>query len=117
MLAAAAGMVLFAVAAPAAPALAWHYDAECDDLGLFVTGTITFPAGSAPFTVFLEGRVGEDPWQQVMLSSDTITPTPGQTSASFSLLSAGTVFYDEIRVANSRTNEVSQTFPPCLPPE
>jgi hypothetical protein len=110
-----AALVIGAVALPAAPALAWHTATECTMAGVIVQGTITFPAGSAPFSVTLQEKVGPS-WQDVFMASQNISPGPSDTSASFSLM---TLFADpeatSQRVINSATHEVSAAFPPCYP--
>ena len=115
MLSTAAALVMGAALLPATPAVAWHYEANCDGLGLFVTGSITFPTNTAPFTVTLQQRVDES-WQNVPLATQLIFPSASATEASFmfSTLLANP-FADGIRVVNSATREVSPTLPPCLP--
>jgi hypothetical protein len=112
------GVLSMAIGMRPQPALAWDYTTQCGVDG-DVYGTISFPQGTDPFTVFLQDHVpATGPFQNVSGSSQVITPGPTEQSAAFGPLDTANVRSNanSIRVANTLSNEKSDSFPPCQQP-
>lgn len=102
---------------PATPALAWSYNVSCSNGN--IVGTISFPAGSAPFFVNLEDHVPAGQFQNtVPPTTQLITPDNGSdTVEPFSLPTTNVrPNANSVRVTNSVTNEKSASIPPCFAP-
>jgi len=101
----------------ATPALAWHYSVSCSNGN--IVGTISFPAGSAPFFVNLEDHVPAGQFQNTNpVTKQLITPdNANDTSEPFSLpMTNVRPAANSVRVTNSVTNEKSESIDPCTQP-